>query len=108
MSNDEIILKTVDALTAALGLRLRRIVLYGSMARGDAVAGSDIDCLAVVDRIDSTLLDALDETAASMLLSHGVVCSFVPVAEKHYRNGEHNPLLVNIEREGRVLWPKTA
>ncbi|HNU92659.1 MAG TPA: nucleotidyltransferase domain-containing protein [Spirochaetota bacterium] len=108
MSNDEIIRKTVEALTTALGHRLRRIVLYGSMARDDAAVGSDIDCLAVVDRIDRELLDALDETAAAMLLSHGAVCAFVPVTEERYLDGKNNPLLVNIEREGRVLWPKTA
>lgn len=37
---------------AALGERLVRLVLYGSRARGDASADSDVDLLAVVDGID--------------------------------------------------------
>jgi predicted nucleotidyltransferase len=36
---------------AALGERLVRLVLYGSRARGDAAADSDVDLLAVVDGI---------------------------------------------------------
>jgi hypothetical protein len=37
---------------SALGDRLARLVLYGSRARGDAAADSDVDLLAVVDGID--------------------------------------------------------
>lgn len=36
---------------AALGERLVRLTLYGSRARGDAAADSDVDLLAVVDGI---------------------------------------------------------
>jgi predicted nucleotidyltransferase len=36
----------------ALGERLALLILYGSRARGDAAADSDVDLLAVVDGID--------------------------------------------------------
>lgn len=45
------------ALAATLGDRLRSVVLYGSVARGEAVPGvSDINVLVLLDRIDPAAL----------------------------------------------------
>ncbi|MBI2396141.1 MAG: nucleotidyltransferase domain-containing protein, partial [Deltaproteobacteria bacterium] len=47
----------VAELLAALGDRLRSALLYGSVARGEAVSGvSDINLLILVDRVDAGLL----------------------------------------------------
>jgi predicted nucleotidyltransferase len=39
-------------LRAHFGARLRRLVLFGSYARGDAGPDSDVDVVVVLDRID--------------------------------------------------------
>jgi predicted nucleotidyltransferase len=42
----------VTEVRRACGERLDRVVLYGSRARGEAVNGSDIDTLVILDRCD--------------------------------------------------------
>lgn len=54
------LVRLIEALTAALGARLRSVVLYGSAARGDQRGkSSDMNLLLVVDRLDTETLDAM-------------------------------------------------
>jgi len=92
-----------SGLEALYGDRLRRLILFGSQARGDAGLGweSDIDVLGVLaDPVD---LDAEDERTgdivADLSLRHDMLVSLVLMEESRFihRNG---PLLRNIRREG--------
>lgn len=59
-------------LADALGSRLRSVVLHGSVARGEAVAGvSDLNLLVLVDRVDASLLRALAPEARGWLEKEG-------------------------------------
>lgn len=54
------LVRLIEALSAALGARLRSVVLYGSAARGDQRSrSSDMNLLLVLDRIDLETLDAM-------------------------------------------------
>jgi len=53
-----------DRARETLGERLRSALLYGSVARGEAVVGvSDVNLLLLVDRVDGSLLRALGPAA---------------------------------------------
>ncbi|MBI4865225.1 MAG: nucleotidyltransferase domain-containing protein [Candidatus Riflebacteria bacterium] len=54
--------------TLAVGDRLRRVILYGSRARGEARPGSDYDVLVVVDRREPELCSRLYEITARIEL----------------------------------------
>ena len=105
---DDIILRMIEEMTKLLGERLKRVILYGSMARGDSAVESDYDCIMVVDRVDDTIADIVDEIAGDMLIVYGAVLSIITISEKQYSTQRYNPLYVNVGREGLTVWPKTA
>lgn len=108
ISNDVIIQQMKESLLAALPGRVVKVVLYGSVARGTDTIESDIDCIIVVDEIDNGIYEAVDQFAADMLLKFGAVFSIIPVKESNFDDRIYNPLYININREGVVLWQKTA
>jgi len=87
------------------GDKLVKMVLYGSQARGDAAAGSDVDVLVVLrdekvvqsEEIARTLPDVAD-----ISINHDMVISCLFLDEKRYAN-EQSPLLLNIRQEGATI-----
>ncbi len=88
-------------LRSVYGTRLRRLVLYGSHARGDAEEGSDLDLMVVLDRVTDPLAERehLSRTICKLSLKYNVVLS-VTVAGERSLAEEGNPLYLNIKREG--------
>ena len=97
----EAVAKDVRAL---YGARLRRILLFGSWARGDAHPESDIDLLVVLDRVDSPWeeLRRMDEVLWRHSYENNVVIAAVPVAEQALVDATQ-PLLVRARAEGRAV-----
>ncbi len=93
-----------QGLDAILGSRIDTIVLYGSRARGDAEAESDIDVLCVMKKTFDydDLLERTSELTASLSLKYDVVISRVFVTRKDYRT-RLTPFLMNVRREGVAL-----
>ena len=86
---------------ALYGSRLAEMVLYGSLARGDEEAGSDIDVLVVL-KGDVSSAEEIARTGgivADLSLMNDVVISCVFVDERRFARGT-GPLLRNIRREG--------
>lgn len=85
------------------GQRLVKLVLFGSWARGEAEAGSDIDVLVVLEGPvhPGTEIRNTGEMVARLSLEDGVVISCLFMDAVTYTGG--GPLLRNIRREGAVL-----
>lgn len=87
-----------------LGKRLEAIYLYGSQARGDAQAGSDIDILAVI-RGSFNHLELLEETSqvtCGLSLENDVVISSAFISRDRFEN-ENSPFVLNVKREGIAI-----
>jgi predicted nucleotidyltransferase len=89
---------------ALYGERLVHMVLYGSQARGDAEAGSDIDVLVVLKGPvnPGAEIERTSQIVAQLSLEHNevVCCVFVDDGRFLHRNG---PLLRNVRREGVAI-----
>lgn len=82
-------------------------ILFGSYARGDADAGSDIDVLLLVDasRQDiSTRNWQVGDLAAELLLDYGIVVSPIVENREYFNNNlELFPFYRNIDSEGAKI-----
>lgn len=104
LSPIEIAAVVAENLRTLYRARLRRVLLYGSWARGDAHPESDIDLLVVLDRVDSPWeeLRRMDEILWRHSYQNAVVISAVPVAERELDEAAH-PLLIRARAEGRAV-----
>jgi len=88
-------------LEALYNERLAQIVLFGSQARGDAVSGSDIDVLVVLQGPvrPGQEIARTGEATALLSLKYDTVISCTFVSADRYTT-ERSPLLLNVRREG--------
>jgi len=88
-------------LETVYGSRLVAVILFGSQARNEAEAGSDIDVMIVLrGAVDPHQeIRRLSVFKSQLCLKYDVVISSVYVSEAEYRRDE-TPLMLNVRREG--------
>jgi len=91
-------------LEAALGKRLRGIVLYGSCARGDATADSDIDLMVLLDDPIELAPDLrrIVHALYPLQLQVDQPIHFLPASVADFEAQQFS-LYRNVKREGVVL-----
>lgn len=113
----EYINQILDLLRAKLGEKLISVVLYGSVARGEAEEGSDVDLLVVSDsfgepfgdrfRLFQEVEDALLYSEARRRLRRlrlGTLISPVPLTRSEVKGNP--PILLDILLDGLILYDK--
>lgn len=90
-----------DGLRSVLGEVLDTVLLYGSHARGEERAESDIDVLCVLrESFDyGDMIARTSELTARLSLEYGVVLSRAFVTRDDYESRQL-PFLMNVRREG--------
>jgi predicted nucleotidyltransferase len=86
------------------GPRLVEVILFGSQARNDASADSDIDVMIVLRGAvnSNTEIPRVSPLASGLSLKHDVVISCAYISEEGFRRDE-SPLLLNVRREGVLV-----
>jgi uncharacterized protein len=95
---DQLLREYRAVLEQIYGPRLRGVYLYGSYARDEAVAESDVDILVVLDEITESYHDEIERTShlnAALSLRHDVSVSRVFMREHEWRSGR-TPFLANV------------
>jgi predicted nucleotidyltransferase len=96
----------VNGLLAIFDDKIRQIILYGSVARNEESAESDIDIAIILEcYLEGKLKDDFVSWAADMELKYNKVFSIIDIEEsKMQKWGDILPFYKNIRREGIVLW----
>jgi predicted nucleotidyltransferase len=96
----EILYELRIGLLDILADRMDAVYLYGSQARSEAWAGSDIDVLIVLKGVFNygEMLDRSIDLVAALSLDYNVVISRTFVSKERFEN-EMSPFLMNVRRE---------
>lgn len=85
---------------------IRKVILYGSKARGDFLEDSDIDLLFITegDVPRSTKLQ-MSDIIYNHELSNDIVVSAIFISESDFKN-KINTFLMRVKKEGLVIWSR--
>jgi predicted nucleotidyltransferase len=108
-----------DFLLQRFPQQIERLILFGSKARGESVASSDIDVLVVLRKrteptkegfypfgsADPTWREIMG-TTFDLLMKYNVNISPTVIGINEYE--EHSPLMAHIKKEGIELWKRPS
>ena len=100
--------KYVEEIRKIYGSHLRKVILYGSYARGDFHPDSDIDIMILLDITDLDLKEygtKLSYMTFDFNLDHDLDIKPIAKSEEHFKKWLDNyPFYANVNREGVVLY----
>lgn len=85
---------------------IKKLILYGSKARGGSLEGSDIDILFITeDNIDRSTRFEISDIIYNYEVSNDVVVSAIFVSGADFRK-RVSPFLMRVKKEGVVIWSR--
>lgn len=104
---NNVITEFVNGVNEILGNRVKKIILYGSYARGDYNKSSDIDIMILTDLADNEMYEffvKISDMAYDIELANNVMFSpLIKNIDKFNYWLEALPFYMNVQREGVVL-----
>ena len=98
--------KLTKGIKEIFGNRAKKVILYGSYARGDNTVESDVDiALILKDEPSKEMTDRMIDRTAAGELESGKVLSVLDIQSykfEHWKNAV--PFYRSIEKEGIILW----
>jgi predicted nucleotidyltransferase len=81
--------------------RLKKIILYGSFARGDDTDGSDIDLIILLKDMKDSINERKNyfDTIWKLDLKFDTLISIIPLKEEDFKE-RRLPIILNAKREG--------
>lgn len=94
-----------DKLVSQLGDRVEAIIVYGSVARGEATEGSDIDLL-IISAAKKDLIDQAFDVSFRIDLENGTLTTLNFYTPKEFLDNlaRGEPLLREVMREGKAIY----
>lgn len=100
--------KYVSSIRKIYGTHLRQVILYGSYARGDYNAESDVDIMILVDLSDMDIKEyrhQLTDLTFDFNMDYDLDIKPIAKSEAHYHKWvESYPFYANINRDGVTLY----
>ena len=82
---------------------VKRVILFGSRARGDAREGSDYDFAVILQKKNSGSIKAVRGTEVAFLNRYDMLSSSIILDEPGWEMHKKLPIGINIQREGVLL-----
>ena len=83
---------------------IKRIILYGSKARGDFREDSDMDLLFITETpVSRSVKNQMSDLIYDYELENDIVVSAIFVSEPE---SKLSPFLMRVRREGKVIWSR--
>jgi Nucleotidyltransferase domain. len=82
---------------------LRRVILFGSRARGDAREGSDYDFAVILEKKNAKTIEAVRGTEVDFLDKYDTLSSSIIFNTAEWERHKSLPIGLNIAREGVQL-----
>ena len=101
---EEILKKAKSILQKIYGKRLKGIILYGSYARGEAVEGSDIDLIVLLENMQDPIdeLEKCSKEIHQLDFVYDTLISIIPFDLKQF-NTRKLPIILNAKKEGITI-----
>ncbi|MEG1458668.1 MAG: nucleotidyltransferase domain-containing protein [Acetivibrio sp.] len=107
-TNQMLLMKYVNEVQKIYGSHLKKVILYGSFARGDNNENSDIDIMILVDLSEEEIKnysEKLSEVTFDMNLDNDIMIMPIVKNEIHFEYWlEVYPFYINIKNEGVSLY----
>ncbi len=101
--SDIVITEFIRRVKLVLDNRLKKIILFGSRARGDYRTDSDYDFLIIADKRDDNTKESVLEICVDMLNKYDTLVSFILCDENEWAHKKKFPIGLNIIKEGIEL-----
>lgn len=103
MVRDEKLKIFIKQLKERFGEHLKKIILFGSRARGDDTEGSDYDFLLIFDEVSLKVRESLRDLTGQMLYEYNVVFSVFAFTEETLYRKRYSPFILNAQKEAVLL-----
>lgn len=104
---DKILNKFIVEVSKLIGNRLKKVILYGSYARGDYDKNSDIDLMILTDFDENELVEyraKIRNIACDLELENDIIISpVVRNIEKYNNRINIIPFYMNVQKEGVII-----
>lgn len=99
--------KIKENLIRKYGKKIKKVILYGSYARGENTRESDVDILVLIDDSlkTSEVRKSISGLLLNILLKEEEFISVIVLPENFF-NSYNYPFLLNVKKEGVLLWKK--
>lgn len=106
MLSEEMKRELVQGLQKIFHENIREIILYGSVARNEETAESDIDiAIILMGDMDETTKNEFINWSADMDLRYDRIFSIIDIQKERIEKwGRVLPFYKNVQKEGIVLW----
>ena len=99
-----------NELEKVFGEKLKKVIVYGSYARGESDEGSDLDIMVLVDMNEKEIKNERDKVldlTVDLTTRYGVVLSIIENNYDYFYDwAEVLPFFANIEKEGKNIYER--